>query len=230
MRDESPEREPPRDADGDGVVDPGDACDETPAGAPVNSSGCPIPQDADGDGVVDPGDACPHTPPGAAVNAFGCPIPEDADGDGVVDPRDVCPDTPSGAPVDSLGCPPPPPETITEEPAEMASQDPVEDPAVAMELPPPSGEDSAVVPGRRPCADDRDWFGSESPIEFDGRRFEPDGEPEPIGVENLVVVGEHDGVLLFAGRILQEPYTELWLPVCTPAGSYHLYAEVGRSD
>ncbi|HYN21249.1 MAG TPA: hypothetical protein VE078_09840, partial [Thermoanaerobaculia bacterium] len=39
IRTEPREPEPPRDTDGDGVVDPRDACADTPAGASVNSSG-----------------------------------------------------------------------------------------------------------------------------------------------------------------------------------------------
>ncbi len=232
----------PQDADGDGVVDPADACPETAAGVTVNESGCPVPRDSDGDGVVDPRDVCPHTPPGRAVNDSGCPLPRDSDGDRVVDPRDACPETVPGASVDPFGCPPPPIISTPAEPAEvaMASGGPEEKPAVTMEMPAPAdpvpADPASAAPGPTgtpevaPCLDDRDWFQEGTPIEFDGRRFEPGGEPEPISLENLIVVGDHDGVPLFVGGLAVEPYPDLWLPLCRPDGSYQLYAEVDRAD
>jgi len=90
----------PADFDADGVPDGRDACPNTPAGTPVDGSGCPI--DADKDGVNDKLDACPNTPAGATVDARGCPI--DSDGDRVPDHADQCPNTPSGTNVDARGC------------------------------------------------------------------------------------------------------------------------------
>src|SRR5687768_17307013 len=57
------------DTDGDGVTDDLDQCPGTPAGTPVDSSGCPLPQDDDGDGVTNDIDKCPGTPAGAKVDA-----------------------------------------------------------------------------------------------------------------------------------------------------------------
>ena len=93
--------EQPKDSDGDGVFDDVDQCPETPAGAAVDTKGCPL--DSDGDGVFDYMDQCPNTPTDAAVDTKGCPL--DSDGDGVFDYMDQCPDTPAGAAVDSKGCP-----------------------------------------------------------------------------------------------------------------------------
>ncbi len=90
-----------KDSDGDGVPDRKDKCPNTPAGAKVDATGCPI--DSDGDGVYDGIDQCPDTPKGATVDAKGCP--KDSDGDGVYDGIDQCPDTPKGAKVDAKGCP-----------------------------------------------------------------------------------------------------------------------------
>jgi OOP family OmpA-OmpF porin len=90
------------DTDGDGVTDDLDQCPGTPAGTPVDSSGCPLPQDDDGDGVTNDIDKCPGTPAGAKVDASGCEL--DSDGDGVGDGRDQCPNTPPGAKVDERGC------------------------------------------------------------------------------------------------------------------------------
>ncbi len=59
------------DADGDGVANPMDVCDETPAGYPVLPNGCS--SDTDGDGVSDGRDRCPATAPGTLdVDSNGC--------------------------------------------------------------------------------------------------------------------------------------------------------------
>src|SRR6266480_1133927 len=92
---------PSKDSDHDGVPDNKDACPDTPAGAAVDSKGCPI--DSDRDGVPDGTDKCPGTPAGAHVDAKGCPV--DSDGDGVPDGVDQCPNTPPGVAVDAAGCP-----------------------------------------------------------------------------------------------------------------------------
>src|SRR5881398_18808 len=92
---------PSKDSDHDGVPDNKDACPDTPAGAAVDSKGCPI--DSDRDGVYDGIDKCPGTPAGAHVDATGCT--GDADADGVPDGIDQCPATPAGVYVDAKGCP-----------------------------------------------------------------------------------------------------------------------------
>src|SRR5216117_756771 len=92
---------PSKDSDHDGVPDNKDACPDTPAGATVDSKGCPI--DSDRDGVPDGIDKCPGTPAGAHVDATGCLV--DSDADGVPDGIDQCPGTPAGAHVDATGCP-----------------------------------------------------------------------------------------------------------------------------
>lgn len=91
----------PTDGDVDAVFDGLDQCPDTPAGASVDEIGCP--NDTDNDGVLDGIDVCPNTPAGAVVDETGCPT--DADADGVLDGIDQCPDTPAGAEVDSAGCP-----------------------------------------------------------------------------------------------------------------------------
>jgi outer membrane protein OmpA-like peptidoglycan-associated protein len=115
---------PPPDTDGDGIIDPDDACPTVPGlaqfkGCPdtdkdgiqdsedkcptvpglAKYQGCPIP-DTDKDGINDEEDKCP-TVPGLA-RYQGCPIP-DTDGDGINDEEDRCPDVP-GVP-EMLGCP-----------------------------------------------------------------------------------------------------------------------------
>ncbi len=95
----------PVDSDGDGVADNKDKCSGTPAGVPVDMSGCPL--DSDGDGVADYMDKCPASPKGAQVDASGCTpeAPKDSDMDGVPDSADRCPDTPRGTAVNEVGCP-----------------------------------------------------------------------------------------------------------------------------
>jgi outer membrane protein W/outer membrane protein OmpA-like peptidoglycan-associated protein len=63
---------PPADSDGDGVVDPSDACPGTARGAKVDARGCEL--DTDADGVVDSADRCPGTPPATKVDEFGCSL------------------------------------------------------------------------------------------------------------------------------------------------------------
>lgn len=58
------------DSDGDGVADGQDQCANTPAGAAVDATGCPL--DTDKDGVADFADKCPDTKVGASVDATGC--------------------------------------------------------------------------------------------------------------------------------------------------------------
>ncbi len=91
---------PVGDSDGDGVNDADDRCADTPAGTPVDGTGCMV--DADHDGVTDSKDRCPKTPAARKVNAQGCEI--DSDRDGVVDDLDRCPGTPAGMKVSALGC------------------------------------------------------------------------------------------------------------------------------
>jgi len=88
------------DSDRDGVDNKADTCPDTPRGALVDASGCPL--DSDGDHVPDGIDQCPNTPSGATVDVRGCP--SDADGDGVPDGIDQCADTPAGTAVDARGC------------------------------------------------------------------------------------------------------------------------------
>lgn len=91
----------PLDTDGDKVYDGLDKCAGTPKGAVVDAGGCPI--DGDKDGVADGIDACDNTPQGVLVDAKGCSL--DTDQDGVADGPDKCPNTPTGATVDAAGCP-----------------------------------------------------------------------------------------------------------------------------
>ncbi len=93
----NPPPPPPKDSDGDGFIDPRDACPDVPGVAP---DGCPAPKpkDTDGDGIVDPEDDCPNV---AGIPPDGCPD-RDSDKDGVPIPQDKCPTQPGPKPD---GCP-----------------------------------------------------------------------------------------------------------------------------
>ena len=92
---------PVPDSDGDGVLNNRDRCAGTPAGAQVDSRGCPA--DSDGDGVANGVDRCANSAVGALVDAVGCT--QDSDGDNIADGIDRCPDTQTGVLVDANGCP-----------------------------------------------------------------------------------------------------------------------------
>lgn len=96
----------PQDHDGDGFLDPQDACPEAAGIAP---DGCPKP-DRDGDGILGSDDRCPDD---GGVEPDGCPVP-DTDGDAILDPDDKClaePETKNGY-LDEDGCPDSIPEDL----------------------------------------------------------------------------------------------------------------------
>jgi len=95
----TPVPDPPKDSDGDGILDVNDKCPTVPGVAKYE--GCPVP-DTDGDGINDDDDKCP-TVKGVAKYQ-GCPIP-DTDGDGINDEDDKCPTVPGVAAYQ--GCPVP---------------------------------------------------------------------------------------------------------------------------
>jgi len=87
--------EPPKDRDGDGVLDDDDKCPDVKGLASLQ--GCP---DRDGDGITDADDKCPDV---AGLSRYqGCPIP-DTDKDGINDEVDKCVTVPGVARYQ--GCP-----------------------------------------------------------------------------------------------------------------------------
>ena len=87
--------EPPKDRDGDGVLDADDKCPDVKGLASLQ--GCP---DRDGDGITDADDKCPDV--AGLARYQGCPIP-DTDKDGINDEVDKCPTVPGIARYQ--GCP-----------------------------------------------------------------------------------------------------------------------------
>lgn len=86
-------RPEPGDRDGDGILDPDDACPDVPEDLDgvADEDGCPEDQDTDGDGIDDSRDLCVTDPEDAdgQADADGCPDPDD-DLDGVLDADDQC--------------------------------------------------------------------------------------------------------------------------------------------
>lgn len=111
-REEVIERPPPApgDADGDGVLDPDDACPSDPEDFDgyQDEDGCPEDQDTDGDGIPDSADACvvEREDVDGYQDDDGCPEP-DNDLDGIVDGADRCPNEPEDFDgfQDADGCP-----------------------------------------------------------------------------------------------------------------------------
>jgi len=100
----------PDDRDGDGILDPDDACPDDPEDfdAYEDEDGCPEDQDSDGDGITDASDACVVEPEDqdGYLDRDGCPEP-DNDLDGIVDVTDRCADEPEDIDGfrDTDGCP-----------------------------------------------------------------------------------------------------------------------------
>ena len=104
--------EQPGDRDGDGILDPDDACPDVPEDfdGVDDEDGCPEDDDLDGDGILDSVDLCVAEAEDAdgQSDADGCPDPDD-DFDGVLDGEDRCridPEDRDGF-QDEDGCPDP---------------------------------------------------------------------------------------------------------------------------
>ncbi len=103
----------PVDSDGDGLLDPMDACPQQPEDKDgfEDTNGCPDP-DNDQDGILDGADTCPDEAEDKDGDADddGCPEEDaiaDRDGDGIPDDKDLCPDEPEDKDgiEDANGCP-----------------------------------------------------------------------------------------------------------------------------
>lgn len=102
----------PGDRDGDGVLDPQDACPDV-KGIKTDdpaTNGCPAkvePKDDDKDGIVNEQDACPTVPGVKSDDPKKNGCPPDTDGDGIIDPEDACPNTagPKNEDPKKNGCP-----------------------------------------------------------------------------------------------------------------------------
>ncbi len=120
------------DADGDGVSDRADLCDddaEDPDGF-LDADGCPDP-DNDSDAVLDASDSCPAVPEDrdSFLDGDGCPEP-DNDGDRLFDDRDACINAPEDEDGfrDLDGCPDPDNDSDTVADADDRCPNVAEDP------------------------------------------------------------------------------------------------------
>jgi len=101
--------EPPKDRDGDGIVDMEDMCPDDPEDIDEfkDEDGCPDP-DNDNDSIEDKSDKCPNEPEDfdEFEDEDGCPDP-DNDQDTFLDPEDKCPNEPEtvNGNKDYDGCP-----------------------------------------------------------------------------------------------------------------------------
>ncbi|HET6617057.1 MAG TPA: outer membrane beta-barrel protein [Gemmatimonadota bacterium] len=224
-----------RDTDRDGIPDPRDFCLNRP-GLAVDARGCPLepegqaPEpdlepaaqpDADLDGVPDSVAPAVEAPPAAAPTVEA--PPGDSDGDGVVDAADACPGTPAGLPIDERGCLAR--QAPREEAAEPPAVRPVPEALEPREVAPPAEDvrvPEAEVPGA--CLDPSAALRT---FEFDGRRFQPAGFPQPVDRQFLVRVGEYEGMPIYVSDTAREPYTDFWVPRCGPGSLFELYVEAG---
>jgi len=94
------------DTDGDGAINPCDACPDDPSRFRPNVCGCEIPDtDSDNDGTPDCVDGCPADPFKSQPGDCGCGVSDaDRDGDGVKDCTDGCPDNPTLTAPHICGC------------------------------------------------------------------------------------------------------------------------------
>ena len=74
------------------------------------------------------------------------------------------------------------------------------------ELPP-----GLVFAGR--YAEGHEWFEAGQPIRFDNGDYIQTGDPSPLNCREIVRVGEHEGVSLFAVRGAEPPFSVLHVPV-----------------
>lgn len=149
-------------------------------------------------------------------------MPPDSDLDGVFDDRDRCPGTPLGVRVDPIGCAIPidsdsdgVPDDRDSCPGTPMSED-VDAQGCTVE-PEPEPEPAVA------CADGRGWFRFNDTISFDGRNWVKFGAGTTIAADQLVQIGEFDGLPVYAGRDAEAPVTTMFVPLCADPDSYHPY-------
>lgn len=171
-------------------------------------------RDSDLDGVPDKDDLCPNTPRGVIVDATGCPV--DSDGDGVPDGLDACPNTPAGALVDERGCPL---DSDNDGVFDGLDQCPNTPAGVQVD------ETGCPLPEPEPeaCLGSQGWYTGDSTVSINGRNWVKFGAPEAKSAGDLSQISTYDGVPVYAASDSEEPHRELWMPLCSPAGSYQAY-------
>jgi hypothetical protein len=152
------------------------------------------------------------------------PPPSDSDGDGVYDNRDQCPNTAVGIRVDSFGCPVP-----IDSDGDGVSDDRDQCPATPVGtlidaegcpvVEEPEPEPEPVVS----CADGRDWYRYNDTISVDGRNWIQFGSAATLPIEDLMQIGEYDGVPVYVPADARPPYTKSYVPLCAPKDAFQPY-------
>ena len=62
-------------------------------------------------------------------------------------------------------------------------------------------------------AGDAEWFTEDEPVMLEERRFDKSGNPLRLDCDDIMQVGEHEGVPVFVQRSAEEPYTMVYVPV-----------------
>lgn len=147
--------------------------------------------------------------------------------------RDIGPCRPASGPAarDTVVLPAPPPDTVVVE-REVAPRLPTGSPrtlclatgAAVSVIVTPAG-DTLVGPSRVPLSDlrpgigfmgtyaeGRDWFEQGSPITLGQRSYERSGGPLPLDCADIVEIGSHDGVPLFAKHSAAAPFAIVLVP------------------
>lgn len=152
------------------------------------------------------------------------PPPSDSDGDGVYDNRDQCPNTAPAVRVDSFGCPVP-----IDSDGDGVSDDRDQCPATPVGalvdaegcpvVEEPEPEPEPVIS----CADGRDWYRYNDNISVDGRNWIQFGAAVTLPIEDLMQIGEYDGVPVYVPADARPPYTKSYVPLCAPKDAFQPY-------
>lgn len=62
-------------------------------------------------------------------------------------------------------------------------------------------------------ARDAEWFTEDEPVMLEERRFDKSGNPVRLDCDDIMQVGMHEGVPVFAERSAEEPYTMVYVPI-----------------
>ena len=93
-----------------------------------------------------------------------------------------------------------------------------------------TGPDPGVPPVSGPAGCLREGSLGVPAFEFEGRRFEAVGSPEPIQADNLDSLGILGDLPVYAGRLAERPVVDLWVPVCFLSGHYQLYTRLASAS
>lgn len=145
----------------------------------------------------------------------------DSDNDGVTDDLDRCPNTPPGTRVDSMGCP---------IPVDSDNDGVPDDRDQCPNTPAGTQVDANGCPiveeAPAACVDGRDWYRTDAQISVEGGSWVKFGSSQTLTEDQLMRIGEYDGVPVYVRTNARQPYTEVFLPLCAPANTYQAYRPV----